>query len=90
MVDISLTRNLACKVGIERIYLPARGGTVTFADGRVYKKESYLEAIGCYADDITLTADDKPRLIISVFAGSAKQKLKLLQEILTKMCSSAR
>ncbi|MDE6551269.1 MAG: transcription-repair coupling factor [Clostridia bacterium] len=90
MIDISLVRNLACKAGIERIFLPARGGSVTFADSRVYKKEGYLATIGEYKDSITLTAEDKPRLIIDVFVGAPREKLKLLEEILTKMCSTSR
>ena len=85
LVTIGLIRSLACKVGIEKVVIPARGGSMTFADGRIYRDEGYLEAISSFGGKVSVTAEDKPRLVFDKFAGGVKEKMKTAEEILTKI-----
>ena len=85
LVTTGLIRNLACKVGVEKVALAPRSGSLTFADGRIYRDEGYLEAISAFSDAVSVTAEDKPRLVFDKFAGGVEKKMQLTEEILTKI-----
>ena len=41
LVTIGLIRSLACKTGIEKVVITKSGGSMTFADGRIYREQGY-------------------------------------------------
>ena len=90
LVTTGLIRSLACKVGVEKVVIPARGGSMTFADGRMYRDEGYLEAISSFGGVLSVTAEDKPRLVFDKFAGGVEEKMKIAEEILTKIYNLTR
>lgn len=85
LVTIGLIRSLACKTGIEKVVITKSGGSMTFADGRIYREQGYFEALSAFEGKVSVTAEDKPRLIFDKFAGGVKEKMKLAEEILTKI-----
>ena len=64
--------------------------SVSFADGRMYRDEGYLEAISSFGGVISVTAEDKPRLVFDKFAGGVEEKMKIAEEILTKIYNLTR
>ena len=85
LVTIGLIRTLACRVGVEKVNISERVGILTFADGRIYRQEGYLEALKGFEKQISVTAEDKPRIVLNKFCGGVKEKTGLAEEILTKI-----
>ena len=85
LVSVGLIRTLACRTGVAKVTLSEHAGQLVFADERIYRKEGYLEAISAFSEVISVTAEEKPRLIFNKFTGGVKEKLRLTEEILTKI-----